>query len=374
MKLLPIPPTPRARAGAVLTLVLGSLLTVASVRAAERAAGAGVPTGGGGRSTSTRYANQASLGQIAGPRLTGGAYRAYSGYPTLAARPGTTPPTPGAPILSALGHQILDEDTPSGLIAFTFFDPDTAPAQLTVTRASSNPTLVRPADLVFGGTGTNRTLRITPRPDQSGSTIITLTISDPQNHVTTQSFLVDVLPVNDPPSIAPIADLTIESGQSQPVAVHLDDLDNVPGDLEVLALSDNPNVIPSANLAWTGMGATRTLTITALPGQTGVARIGVQVTDPDGATAGTAFRVTVVRAAIPNPPRITSFIPTGGNRVRLRVLADSGSILHLESTATLGPGAVWTPESVSATGTGAELELQSDPSPTSRRFYRLRAE
>ena len=44
--------------------------------------------------------------------------------------------------------------------------------------SSSNTTLVPTANIVFGGTGANRTVTVTPAADQSGSTTITVIVSD----------------------------------------------------------------------------------------------------------------------------------------------------------------------------------------------------
>ena len=43
---------------------------------------------------------------------------------------------------------------------------------------SSNPTLVPNANIVFGGSGANRTVTLTPAPDQTGNSTITLNVSD----------------------------------------------------------------------------------------------------------------------------------------------------------------------------------------------------
>jgi len=73
-------------------------------------------------------------------------------------------------------------------------------------------------------------------------------------------------------------------------------------------------------------------------------------------------------------PRITEIIALGGGRLRLRVIADSGAVLNLESSPTLGADAVWRREGTTAMGTGGEFELVSDPSLTPGRFYRLRVD
>jgi len=451
--------------------VAGSLLLACSLNPLG-AESPGALTAGGGRSTGGVYANQATLGQVAGPTMTGGAYQIASGFQSSNARGAEPPPGSGAPIISFIADQVIDEDTETGLIPITISDPDTPLSQLTVNRTSSNPLLARPIDIVFGGTGSNRVMRITPRPNQSGSTIITITANDPQNHSTSESFLLEVLPVNDPPllqttdqsstsedtptgelpilvrdietpsaelvvtahsdnsalvpdsaftlggadsnrwvriqpapdqfghalitvrvsdgeaetemsfpltvlpqndspMILPLADLTVESGKQRAIELFVNDVDDDPALLNVLPTSDNSTLIPPGGLALTGQGSRRVLTITPASGQTGDGRIVLQVTDPHGATASTSFRVTVT-PPVRTQPRITRIVMMAGGRFRLRVLADSGAVLTLESSPSPGADAVWQREGAAAIGTGAEIDLLSDPSPTPARFYRVR--
>jgi len=71
-------------------------------------------------------------------------------------------------------------------------------------------------------------------------------------------------------------------------------------------------------------------------------------------------------------PRITRIIALAGRRFRLRVMADAGAVLRLESSPTLGADAVWSSEGAAAIGNGAEIELEGAPSVTPARFYRVR--
>jgi len=287
--------------------VRGLLLILALMSSANpsTAAGPGAVSAGGGRSTGGVYVNLSTLGQLAGPPVGGGVYQLASGLQSRNAPPSEPPPGSEAPRISAIPDQVIDEDTEAGPIPVTISDPDTPLPQLTINPTSSNPLLVRPIDIAFGGTGSNRVMKIAPRTNQYGSTIITITATDPQNHSTSRSFLVEVLPVNDPPVIAPLADISLESGEQRIIGFNLSDVDDDPASLHVIALSDSPALIPPGGLALAGEGSQRQLGIAAASGQTGVARIGLQVTDPHRATASTSFRVWVVV-----PPRSCAFPPT----------------------------------------------------------------
>ena len=66
-------------------------------------------------------------------------------------------------------------------------------SSLTLSATSSNVSLVRDTDVVFGGTGSNRTLAITPLPGQTGFADITITVSDGTGSAS-RTFLLDVKP------------------------------------------------------------------------------------------------------------------------------------------------------------------------------------
>jgi len=85
--------------------------------------------------------------------------------------------------------------TPSATapLAFTVSDAETAAGSLTVSGSSSNPTLIPNANIVFGGSGTNRSVTVGPAANQSGTATITITISD-GSASTSESFLLTVIP------------------------------------------------------------------------------------------------------------------------------------------------------------------------------------
>jgi len=98
-----------------------------------------------------------------------------------------------APILSLITDQSTTVNTPIAEIPFTVQDADTPVFGLILSGESSDPALVSTNSLVLAGSGTNRTLTLTPVPNQTGTAIITLTISD-GSLATNASFLVTVGP------------------------------------------------------------------------------------------------------------------------------------------------------------------------------------
>ena len=115
------------------------------------------------------------------------------------------------PTISIITNQITSENVAVSNIAFTIGDAETAAAALTLTGDSSNTNLVPVANIIFAGSGSNRTVTLAPTTNASGSTTIFITVSDGQASAST-SFVLTVVPVNHPPVLAPIADRTIHAG------------------------------------------------------------------------------------------------------------------------------------------------------------------
>jgi hypothetical protein len=84
-----------------------------------------------------------------------------------------TPPT-----ISNIVDQTINQDTATAAIAVTIGDAETAAASLTLTGTSNNTALVPNANIVFGGSGGNRTVTVTPAAGQFGTATITVTVSD----------------------------------------------------------------------------------------------------------------------------------------------------------------------------------------------------
>ena len=83
-----------------------------------------------------------------------------------------------APTISDIAAQTITEGNNTGALAFTVGDAQTAAGSLTVSGSSSNTTLVPNANIVFGGSGANRTVTVTPASSQAGTATITVTVSD----------------------------------------------------------------------------------------------------------------------------------------------------------------------------------------------------
>jgi hypothetical protein len=97
------------------------------------------------------------------------------------------------PFMSDIPDITIPKGGSSGPIAFTLGDAETDPGDLLVTAISSNTNLVPNANIVLGGSNSNRTVTITPLPTLIGSATISIQVSDGELYGG-DSFLVTVVP------------------------------------------------------------------------------------------------------------------------------------------------------------------------------------
>ncbi len=112
------------------------------------------------------------------------------------------------PTISAIGNVTTNQFTAPGPIAFTVGDAETAAGSLTVSGASSNTNFVPNANIAFGGSGSNRTVTLTPAANQFGVTTVTVTVSDGQTNTST-AFTFTVNQVLHAPVVAAITNRTL---------------------------------------------------------------------------------------------------------------------------------------------------------------------
>jgi hypothetical protein len=181
-----------------------------------------------------------------------------------------------APTISDIAAQTINQGSDTSALAFTVGDVQTAASSLTLSGSSSNTTLVPNANIVFGGSGANRTVTVTPASSQSGTATITVTVSD-GSLTSSDTF---VLTVNSAPTISDIAAQTINEGSStSALAFTVGDTQTAAGSLNVSGSSSNTTLIPNANIVFGGSAANRTVTVTPASGQAGTATITVTVSD-----------------------------------------------------------------------------------------------
>ncbi len=203
-----------------------------------------------------------------------------------------------APTVSAIGDKTSPEDTVAGPYSFTAAEAETPPGVLTLTAESSNQSLVRDEDIQFGFNllTRQRTISLTPRPNATGLTEITLKVSDGGSE-TWRTFKLTVTPVNDAPTLQSLPPMSIALGELAPlIELRVDDIDSAAESLTLTALSSNPAFVPNAGLEILpgNNPRQRWLRVTPTPGIAAQSLITVRVSD--GALLATAsfiFRVSM---------------------------------------------------------------------------------
>lgn len=89
----------------------------------------------------------------------------------------TVAPANDAPTLAAIADRATPESAPV-TVPVTVGDPDTAVGSLTLTGISANQEVVANGGIAVGGAGTDRTLTITPVAGRTGTTVVTVAVSD----------------------------------------------------------------------------------------------------------------------------------------------------------------------------------------------------
>lgn len=209
-----------------------------------------------------------------------------------------------APTISNISDRTLSAGSSSGPIGLTVSDSETSAGSLALSGRSSNTTLVPDSAIVFGGSGSSRTVTVTPAAGQSGSATITLTVSDGAL-TASAAFTLSVTASNTAPTISTIASQTIGAGTSTgPIAVTIGDAQTSAASLTLAGSSSNTTLVPTANIAFGGSGSDRTVTVTPDPRRTGSATITVTVSD-GSLSANRSFTVNVL-ASGDTPPTISS--------------------------------------------------------------------
>lgn len=97
-----------------------------------------------------------------------------------------------APTITDIANLSVPSGSGTGALAFTIVDEDVN--TVTPTGSSSNTTLVPNGNIVFGGSGANRTVTVTPVSGLTGTATITVTVTDAGNLTAQDTFTLTVTP------------------------------------------------------------------------------------------------------------------------------------------------------------------------------------
>ena len=204
-----------------------------------------------------------------------------------------------APTISDISDQTISEDTDTGAISFTINDIDSDLASLTITAATGNASVIPFGNIVFGGSGTERTVTISPLSDkntwnrltsQHNPVLITVTVDDGE-YTVSDSFTMTVDPVNDAPVAVDDSTITVNEDQSVVISPLTNDTDidisNEGDSILITSYADVDN--GSVIIAGDGLS----LSFTPDPDWYGTEEFTYTIEDSHGATDSATITVTV---------------------------------------------------------------------------------
>ena len=214
------------------------------------------------------------------------------------------------PTLNAIANVSFNENTASRAVSFNGVTSGaTNESQtLTVTATSSNTALIPNPTVTYASPATNGTLTLYPVTNTFGSATITVTVNDggATNNTVTRTFTVTVNPVNQPPTLDAIANLTIiptNATQTVNLTGISSGAANESQTLTVTATSSNTSVLPNPSVTYTSPNTTGTLTLSPATNASGSSLITVTVND-GGASNNTVTRTFTV--TVDQPPTISA--------------------------------------------------------------------
>ena len=96
------------------------------------------------------------------------------------------------PTISDIADRTVPVDGSTGPIPFIIGDADSSVSNLVLSGHSSDQTIVPDANMIFGGSDSNRTVTVTPAPNQSGIAVITISVTDPSGITVSDDFTLTV--------------------------------------------------------------------------------------------------------------------------------------------------------------------------------------
>lgn len=203
-----------------------------------------------------------------------------------------------APTISNVTDKTTLESTATTAIAFTVGDTETAAATLMVTATSSDETLLPPDGIVLGGSESSRTVTLTPATGLSGTTMVTLTVTDEELLTATDTFVLAVTPVYTLPAEA-IPDVVMEADGSFTIHFQMGNGSWMPSATRTNAdLFNSVGTASSNDIRFQGTGTNRTLRLRPTAGRYGSSGVSLTIAGGAGGPTTTTFQVTVVPRAV----------------------------------------------------------------------------
>jgi hypothetical protein len=231
---------------------------------------------------------------------------------------------------------------------------------MTITASSSNPGLIPNPTVIYTSPNATGSLSLTPATDGAGSAVISVTVDDggTSDSIVVRTFTVTVNPVNQPPTLEALGNLTINENSGLQT-VNLSGIGSGAASesqtLTVSATSSNPSLIPNPTVTYTSPNTTGTLSLSPAANGNGSAVISVTVND-GGTSNNTVVRTFTVTVNPVNVP------PTLDSIANLAINENSGS--QTVNLTGIGTGAANESQTLTVKASSSNPALIPNPAVT----------
>lgn len=267
-----------------------------------------------------------------------------------------------APTLTAISNLTINENASAQSVNLAGISSGAANESqtLTVTATSSNPGLIPNPTVTYTSPNATGTLSFTPVALMAGTATITVTVNDgaASNNTFSRTFTVTVSPVNQPPTLNALANLTInENATAQ--TVNLSGIStgatNESQTLTVTATSSSTSVVPNPTVTYSSPNATGTLSFTPVANAFGSATITVTVNDGQAQNNTVTRTFTVTVSPVNQQPTLNAL-----NNVTINENAGAQTV----SLAGISSGAANESQTLTITATSSNTGLIPNPTVT----------
>ncbi|KPA18019.1 Pentaxin, partial [Candidatus Magnetomorum sp. HK-1] len=247
-----------------------------------------------------------------------------------------------SPTITSVSNQSTNENTVIQSIALTATDIETADCSLDITFGSSDTSLVSVDNISYTCDSGIFYISLTPTTDQSGNTIISITLVDAGSLTASTSFDLTVNSINYRPIIGTIADQTTNRNTIlNSISLTATDDATAVCSIGVTYSSSNTNLIPIDSISYTCSSDILYFSLTPATDQYGSTQITITITDAEGLTATESFAVTVnnvssVAETTFNFTTCGAVGRDGPDQSQIDTTYDSGSTLYDQVTGNSG--------------------------------------
>ncbi len=193
----------------------------------------------------------------------------------------------------------VNENCGTQTINLTGISAGNAGQTVTISAASGNTALIPDPTVVYTTPSTSGLLSYTPVANATGTATITVTVTNSGGMSIQVQFTITVNPVNNPPTLDPIANQTVnENCGTQTINLTGISAGNAGQTVTISAVSGNTAIIPNPTIGYSNPGTTGTLRYTPVANTTGTVTITVTVTNSGGAQAQVQFTITVLAVSL----------------------------------------------------------------------------